>query len=125
MRDVPHALGHLGNAYARRGLKAEAHAVVPRLKDHADKTGIGRYETAPVYAGVQENDKGLTYIKVDPCLDPLTLRRSLCPAGPTRRYPHKLNSSSGLAIAFFQPQPHASKCNRFGLDLVSINRGAR
>jgi len=83
--EAPHALGHLGNAYARRGLKAEAHAVVPKLKDHVDKTGIGRYEIALVYAGLQENDKafewlesafqvrdkGLTYIKVDPCLDPL------------------------------------------------------
>jgi TolB-like protein/Tfp pilus assembly protein PilF len=83
--EAPHALGHLGNAYARRGLKAEAHAVVPKLKDHVDRTGIGRYEIALVYAGLQENDKafewlesafqvrdkGLTYIKVDPCLDPL------------------------------------------------------
>src|SRR5262245_40805892 len=31
--EAPHALGHLGNAYARRGLKSEAHAVVPKLKD--------------------------------------------------------------------------------------------
>ena len=83
--EAPHALGHLGNAYARRGLKSEAHSVVPKLKEHVDRTGIGRYEIALVYAGLQENDKafewlesafqvrdkGLTYIKVDPCLDPL------------------------------------------------------
>jgi TolB-like protein/Tfp pilus assembly protein PilF len=85
MGNVPHGLGHLGNAYARAGRKAEARAVVPKLKEHVDKTGIGRYEIALVYAGLQENDKafewlesayqvrdkGLTYLKVDPCLDPL------------------------------------------------------
>jgi TolB-like protein/Tfp pilus assembly protein PilF len=83
MGDAPHGLGHLGNAYARRGLKSEARALVPKLKEHVDKTGIGRYEIALVYAGLQENDKafewlesafqvrdkGLTYLKVDPCLD--------------------------------------------------------
>ena len=85
MGDAPHGLGHLGNAYARHGLKSEARAVVPKLKEHVDKTGIGRYEIALVYAGLQENDKafewlesafqvrdkGLTYLKVDPCLDSL------------------------------------------------------
>jgi TolB-like protein/Tfp pilus assembly protein PilF len=85
MGDVAHGLGHMGNAYARRGLKAEARAVVPRLKQHVDKTGVGRYEIALIYAGLEENDKafewlesayqvrdkGLTYLKVDPCLDPL------------------------------------------------------
>ncbi|HET8966036.1 MAG TPA: tetratricopeptide repeat protein, partial [Candidatus Acidoferrum sp.] len=85
MGDAPHGLGHLGNAYARRGLKSEARAVVPKLKEHVDKTGVGRYEIALVYAGLQENDKafewlesafqvrdkGLTYLKVDPCLDSL------------------------------------------------------
>jgi TolB-like protein/Tfp pilus assembly protein PilF len=85
MGNAPHGLGHMGNAYARRGMKAEARAVVPKLKEHVDKTGIGRYEIALVYAGLQENDKafewlesayqvrdkGLTYLKVDPCLDPL------------------------------------------------------
>jgi len=85
MGNVPHGLGHLGNAYARHGRKSEARAVVPRLKEHVDKTGVGRYEIALIYAGLQENDKafewlesayqvrdkGLTYLKVDPCLDPL------------------------------------------------------
>jgi TolB-like protein/Tfp pilus assembly protein PilF len=85
MGNVPHGLGHLGNAYARSGLKAEARSVVPKLKEHVDKTGIGRYEIALIYAGLQENDKafewlesayqvrdkGLTYLKIDPCLDPL------------------------------------------------------
>jgi len=92
---VPRALGHLRDVYARRGLKAEAHAVVPRLKDRADKTGIGRYEIAAVYAGLQENDNGLTYINVDPLRSDVRF----APAGPTRRYRHRSNSSSGLAIA--------------------------
>ena len=83
--DAPHALGHLGNAYARAGRIAEARAILPRLEEHIDKTGIGRYEIALVYAGLKENDhafewlekafqardKGLTYLKIDPCLDPL------------------------------------------------------
>jgi len=83
--DAPHALGHIGNAYARQGRTAEAHAILPKLKEHIEKTDIGRYEIALVYAGLKENDnafewlekafqardKGLTYLKIDPCLDPL------------------------------------------------------
>ena len=83
--DAPHALGHVGNAYARQGSTAEARAILPKLKEHIQKTGIGRYEIALVYAGLKENDnafewlekafqardKGLTYLKIDPCLDPL------------------------------------------------------
>jgi TolB-like protein len=83
--DQPHALGHIGNAYARAGRIAEARAILPKLIDHIQKTGIGRYEIALVYAGLKDNndafewleqayqarDKGLTYLKVDPCLDPL------------------------------------------------------
>jgi hypothetical protein len=47
--------------------------------------GLGRYEIAPVYTGLRQKDeafawleksfaaqdKGLTYLKIDPCLDPL------------------------------------------------------
>jgi TolB-like protein/Tfp pilus assembly protein PilF len=83
--DVPHALGHMGNAYARQGRLAEARAILPKLQAHIDKTGVGRYEIALVYAGLgdkdsafqwlerayQARDKGLTYLKADPCLDPL------------------------------------------------------
>lgn len=83
--DVPHALGHLGNVYAIAGRSAEARAILPRLRAHIDKSGIGRYEIALVYAGLRDNDqafewldrafqardKGLTYLLVDPCLDPL------------------------------------------------------
>ena len=59
--------------------------MLPKLKEHISKSGIGRYEIALVYAGLKENDnafewmekalvardKGMTYLKIDPCLDPL------------------------------------------------------
>jgi len=81
----PHALGHMGNAYARWGREAEARALIPRLQQHIRQNGIGTYEVALVYAGLREKDsafewlekaylirdKGLTFLKVDPCLDPL------------------------------------------------------
>jgi TolB-like protein/tetratricopeptide (TPR) repeat protein len=83
--DAPHALGHMGNAYARMGRVAEARAMIAKLQDHVQKTGVGRYEIALVYAGLGEKDeafawlersfaardKGLTYLKIDPCLEPL------------------------------------------------------
>ncbi len=64
--DVPHALGHLGNAYAREGRDTEARAVIPRLKEHIYKTGIGRYEIALVYAGLKENDKAFEWLEKVP-----------------------------------------------------------
>jgi tetratricopeptide (TPR) repeat protein len=81
----PHTLGHLGNAYARMGLRADALATIPKLKAMVEKTGVGRYEIALVYAGLAQkdeaftwlerayeaHDKGLTYLKIDPCVDPL------------------------------------------------------
>lgn len=83
--DAPHALGHMGNAYARMGQTAKAREVITKLQEHVQKTGIGRYEIAIVYAGLGEKDdafawlersfmvrdKGLTYLKIDPCVDPL------------------------------------------------------
>jgi TolB-like protein/Flp pilus assembly protein TadD len=83
--DQPHALGHMGNAYAREGRVTEARAAISKLKEHVQKNGVGRYEIALVYAGLGEKsealtwleksyesrDKGLTYLKIDPCLDPL------------------------------------------------------
>jgi len=83
--DKPHALGHMGNAYARMGKVTEARGTISRLEEHVKKTGIGRYEIALVYAGLGEKDeafiwleksydardKGLTYLKIDPCMDPL------------------------------------------------------
>ncbi|MFL6304572.1 MAG: TPR end-of-group domain-containing protein [Candidatus Sulfotelmatobacter sp.] len=83
--EQPHALGHLGNLYARMGRAADARAILPKVEQHIEKTGVGRYEIALVYAGLNEkdqafawlekalasHDKGLTYLKIDPCLDPL------------------------------------------------------
>ena len=83
--DQPHALGHMGNAYARMGRVAEARQMISELQKHVQNTGVGRYEIALVYAGLGEKDeafawlekafvvrdKGLTYLKIDPCLDPL------------------------------------------------------
>jgi TolB-like protein/Tfp pilus assembly protein PilF len=81
----PHALGHMGNACARMGQVAEARQLISALQKDIQNTGIGRYETALIYAGLGEKDeafawlekslavrdKGLTYLKIDPCLDPL------------------------------------------------------
>lgn len=81
----PHALGHMGNAYARMGRAAEADESISRLKEHVQTDGIGRYEIALVYAGLGKKDeafnwleksytardKGLTYLKIDPCIEPL------------------------------------------------------
>jgi TolB-like protein/Flp pilus assembly protein TadD len=83
--DNPHALGHMGNALARAGRVTEARATIPKLQEHIQRDGIGAYEVALVYAGLGEKDqafawlekayavrnKGLTFLKIDPCLDPL------------------------------------------------------
>src|SRR3984957_19907963 len=83
--DQPHALGHMGNAFARMGREAEARQMISELQKHVQSAGVGRYEIALVYAGLGEKeeafawleksfaarDKGLTYLKIDPCLDPL------------------------------------------------------
>ena len=83
--DRPHALGHLGNAYARAGQVDAARKTISQLEEHVRKDGVGRYEMALVYAGLGEkneafawleesykaHDEGLTNLKIDPCLDPL------------------------------------------------------
>ena len=83
--DQPHALGHMGNVYARMERASEARATILKLEEHVQKNGIGRYEIALVYAGLGQKDeaftwleksydardKGLTYLKIDPCIDPL------------------------------------------------------
>ena len=83
--DQPHALGHLGNVYARMGKPEEARAILPKLVDRIAKDGLGSYEIALIYAGLGEkaqavtwlekalaaHDKGMTYLKIDPCVDPL------------------------------------------------------
>ncbi len=83
--DNPYALGHLGNTYARAGNRAKAQEIIRKLKMHAAKQNHGCYEVALVYAGLGEKDrafewlekayqvrdKGMTFLKVDPALDPL------------------------------------------------------
>jgi TolB-like protein len=83
--DKPHALGHLGNAYARAGKVDAARKTIAQLEEHVRKEGLGRYEIALVYAGLGErseafkwleesykaHDEGLTNLRIDPCLDPL------------------------------------------------------
>jgi TolB-like protein len=83
--NTPYDLGHLGNAYARAGRIAEAHAIILKLEEAVRKQGMGRYEIAMVYAGLKDkdeafdwlqkayaaHDKGLMYLKIDPPLDPL------------------------------------------------------
>ena len=67
------------------GKPEEARAILPKLEEHVAKDGLGRYEIALIYAGLGEkaqaiawlekalatHDKGMTYLAVDPCLDPL------------------------------------------------------
>jgi TolB-like protein/Flp pilus assembly protein TadD len=81
----PQALGHLGNVYARAGRVDEATEIISQLEDAVKNEGVGRYEIALVYAGLgrkteafkwleesyRTHDEGITYIKVEPCLDPL------------------------------------------------------
>jgi TolB-like protein len=81
----PQAVGHLGNTYARAGKVDDAMAQIPHLEESVKNEGIGRYEIAIVYAGLgkkeeafkwleeayKARDEGLTYLKIDPCLDPL------------------------------------------------------
>jgi len=83
--DQPHAIGHAGNAYARAGQLKEASQAISKLHDYVQKHGVGTYEIALIYAGLGDkdaafawleksfkvHDKGLTYLKLDPCVDPL------------------------------------------------------
>ena len=85
LHDSPHFLGHMGNAYARAGRVKEASQIVSRLKDYVQQDGVGTYEVALIYAGLGDKDeafawlersykvrdKGLTYLKLDPGMDPL------------------------------------------------------
>jgi len=81
----PQAMGHLGNVYARSGQSEAALDVITHLEETVKNEGIGRYEIALVYAGLgkkteafkwleeayKTRDEGLSYLKIDPCLDPL------------------------------------------------------
>ena len=86
LQNIPRVwrLGHLGNAYARAGKKAEARKAIQDLLEFT-KQGLGTWELALVYAGLGEkdqafewleraykvHDKGMCYLKIDPPLDPL------------------------------------------------------
>ena len=108
--DHPHALGHLGNAYARAGQKDAARKVISQLEKHVLRDGEGRYEIALVYAALgakneafnwlniayRTRDKGLTYIRIDPCLDPL---RSDPRFGALEQRVGLANASSGITPA--------------------------
>jgi TolB-like protein/Flp pilus assembly protein TadD len=83
--DNPHALGHLGNLYARTGETSQAQGIIRVLEQRFRKDSVGAYEIALVYAGLGDNDeafkwlneafvhrdRGLIYLRVDPPLDPL------------------------------------------------------
>jgi tetratricopeptide (TPR) repeat protein len=85
MKASPIVLGHGGNAYARAGKRTQALECIRKLKERFERDKLGAYEIALVYAGLGEKDhafewldkaygvpdKGLTYMKVDPTLDPL------------------------------------------------------
>jgi TolB-like protein len=85
MKESPIVLGHGGNAYARAGKRTQAQECIRKLKERFERDKLGAYEIALVYAGLGEKDhafewldkaygvpdKGLTYMKVDPTLDPL------------------------------------------------------
>jgi TolB-like protein len=81
----PHATGHLGNVLAQQRRVSEARAAIEELKAEIGKSGIGAYEIALIYSGLGDRnnafawleksfdnrDKGLTYLRIDPCLDAL------------------------------------------------------
>jgi len=80
----PDQLGHLGHAYAGAGNRRKAYEIIERLK-RAETGYLYAYEIAFIYAALgekdrafewldkahQQRDKGLTFLKVDHCLDPL------------------------------------------------------
>ena len=83
--DNPHALGHLGNAYARAGQAGTARKIMAQLETRVQKDGLGAYEIALICTGLGQKDeafywlqkalelheRGQLFLKVDPPLDPL------------------------------------------------------
>jgi tetratricopeptide (TPR) repeat protein len=76
---------HLGNAYGRAGKVTEARDCLRKLKEVFRKDNVGAYGIALVHAGLGEKDQafewldkayedtdiGMTYLRIDPALDPL------------------------------------------------------
>jgi hypothetical protein len=85
MGEGPGILGHLANTYAIAHKPAEARGVLRTLVDRANRENLWAYDVAVGYAGLNDNDSalywlekayqqrdtGMTFLKVDPCLDPL------------------------------------------------------
>jgi TolB-like protein/DNA-binding winged helix-turn-helix (wHTH) protein len=81
----PGMLAHLANTYAIAHKRAEAQNVLRPLIERANRENVWAYEVALGYAGLNDNDSalswlekayqqrdpGITFLKVDPCLDPL------------------------------------------------------
>ena len=79
------ALAHLGNTYARAGRVREARECLRQLKQRSDVETVGTYGIAIIHAGLGEKDQafewlekayevrdqGMSFLKVDPDLDPL------------------------------------------------------
>ncbi len=61
--DQPHALGHLGNLYARMGKGEEARAILPKLEERVAKDGLGRYEMALIYSGLGDKDHAFAWLE--------------------------------------------------------------
>jgi len=81
----PTGIGRLGVAYAHAGHLEAANEQIRALKSSVERQGVGAYETALIYValgdkdnafkwldrGFAMHDKGVTYLIIDPLLDPL------------------------------------------------------
>jgi len=80
-----YALAGLGHAYAMAGKRDEAQSVLNQLKDLSKQKYVSAYDIAAIYTGLGEKEQAfawlemayeershlLTYLKVEPTLDPL------------------------------------------------------
>lgn len=81
----PTGIGRLGVAYALSGQSSAANAQIRALRSSVDHDGVGAYEIALIEValgnrdeafhwldrGFAIHDKGVTYLRIDPFLDPL------------------------------------------------------